>query len=190
MKQNINSKHICSMVVYTLFSLFLCMAGVGNASAAEINPVVKNVTFLPKVCQGEETVCGLTTTNAADGRFFYYQTTDGTMVNISKKDFGANVVAHKVVDGKCVIEFDAPITKIPAYAFCNCKNLTGNLVIPNSVTEIGDYAFFGCSGFTGNLTIPNSVTTIGFAAFYECSGFTGDLTISNSVTTIGESAFR
>lgn len=41
MKKKINSKHIGSMVVYTLLSLFLCMAGVGNASAAELNPVVK-----------------------------------------------------------------------------------------------------------------------------------------------------
>lgn len=42
MKKTINSKHIGSMVVYTLLSLFLCMAGVGNASAAEqLNPVVK-----------------------------------------------------------------------------------------------------------------------------------------------------
>lgn len=42
MKKTINSKHIGSMVLYTLLSLFLCMAGVGNASAAEqLNPVVK-----------------------------------------------------------------------------------------------------------------------------------------------------
>lgn len=42
MKKTINSKHIGSMVVYTLLSLFLCMAGVDNASAAEqLNPVVK-----------------------------------------------------------------------------------------------------------------------------------------------------
>jgi hypothetical protein len=42
MKKTINSKHIGSMIVYTLLSLFLCMAGVGNASAAEqLNPVVK-----------------------------------------------------------------------------------------------------------------------------------------------------
>ena len=121
--------------------------------------------------------------------FFRYQTSDGNTVNISNKDFGANVVAHKVVDGKCVIEFDAPITKIPTKAFYKCKNLTGNLVIPNSVTEIGYRAFKECSGLTGDLTIPNSVTTIGNSAFDGCSGLTGDLTISNSVKTIGYSVF-
>ena len=162
------------------------------------------MTFLPNVCEGEETVCGLTTTFTAPGHqindddicqmcghsFFRYQTSDGNTVDIGGRDFGATVVSHEVVDGKCVIEFDAPITKIPANAFYLCGKLTGNLVIPNSVTEIGDYAFYNCTGFTGDLTIPNSVKTIGESAFYYCTGFTGDLTISNSVTTIGKSAFE
>ena len=161
------------------------------------------MTFLPNVCEGEETVCGLTTPITVMGHqindddicqicnhsFFRYQTSDGNMVDISNKDFGAKVVAHEVVDGKCVIEFDAPITKIPTKAFYNCKNLTGNLVLPNSVTTIGESAFENCSGFTGNLTIPNSVTTIENYAFYNCSGFTGNLTITNSVTTIENYAF-
>lgn len=161
------------------------------------------MTFLPNVCEGEETVCGLTTTFTAPGHqindddicqmcghsFFRYQTSDGNTVDIGGRDFGATVVSHEVVDGKCVIEFDAPITKIPANAFYLCGKLTGNLVIPNSVTEIGDYAFYNCTGFTGDLTIPNSVKTIGESAFYYCSGFMGDLTIPNSVTTIGNSAF-
>ena len=161
------------------------------------------MTFLPNACEVEETVCGLTTTFTATGHqindddicqmcghsFFRYQTSDGNKVDISNKYFGAKVVSHEVVDDKCVIEFDAPITKIPEQAFYNCKNLTGNLVIPNSVTEIGYLAFAGCTGFKGNLTIPNSVTTIGNSAFQECSGFTGKLTISSSVTTIGNMAF-
>ena len=160
------------------------------------------MTFLPNVCNGEETVCGLTTTFTATGHqindddicqmcghsFFRYQTSDGNKVDISNKDFGAKVVAHEVVDDKFVIEFDAPITKIPAKAFSN-KRLIGNLVIPNSVTEIGDDAFYYCTGFTGDLIIPNSVTTIGNSAFYKCTGFTGDLTIPNSVTTIEKKAF-
>ena len=161
------------------------------------------MTFLPKACEVEETICGLTTTFTATEHqinvddicqicghsFFRYQTTDGNKVDISNKNFGATVVAHEVVDGKCVIEFDAPITKIPTRAFYNCKNLTGNLVLPNSVTTIGEQAFSGCFGFTGDLTIPNSVKTIGESAFSGCSGFTGDLIIPNSVTTIRKRAF-
>ena len=185
------------------------------------------MTFLPNVCEGEETVCGLTTSLAATGHkpnvddicqmcghsFFRYHTSDGNMVNISNKDFGANVVSHEVVNSECVIEFDAPITRIPAQAFIKSK-IQGDLVIPNSVTTIdeeafsnctelngsltlssnlktiGNRAFKSCDRFKGNLTIPNSVTTIGDLAFNNCTGFTGDLTIPNSVTTIGKSAFN
>ena len=161
------------------------------------------MTFLPNAYEVEETVCGLTTSLAATGHkpnaddicqicghsFFRYHTSDGNIVDISGRDFGANVVSHKVVDGECVIEFDAPITKIPMNAFRK-KKLTGNLVIPNSITTIEKSAFYGCTGLSGNLTIPNSVTTIGESAFLKCSGFTGNLTIPNSVKTIEKLAFR
>ena len=185
------------------------------------------MTFLPKACEVEETVCGLTTSLAATGHqinvddicqicghsFFRYHTSDSNMVDISNKDFGANVVSHEVVDGECVIEFDAPITKIPENAFNKCDNLTGNLVIPNTVTEIGVSAFSECKNLTGALILPNSVTKIGDGAFRSCSGFTtlklsetlsvipdhafyncsslsGNLVIPNSVIEIGSYAFR
>ena len=162
------------------------------------------ITFLPNVCKGEETVCGLTTTFTATGHqinvddicqmcghsYFRYHTSDGNIVDISGRDFGAKVVSHEVVNSECVIEFDAPITKIPTNAFSQCTNLTGNLIIPNSVTEIGNMAFNGCKGFNGTLTLSSNLKTIGDNAFYECSGFTGSLTLPNSVITIGESAFN
>ena len=88
------------------------------------------------------------------------------------------------------LQYFIGLSSIPWWAFYGCKNLSGNLLIPNSVTTIGEYAFSGCSGFTGSLTIPNSVTTIGNRAFAECRGFTGSLTIGNSVTTIGNAAFQ
>ena len=184
------------------------------------------MTFLPNACKVEETVCGLTTMFTATGHqindddicqicghsFFRYHTSDSNVVDISNKDFGANVVSHEVVDGECVIEFDAPITRIPQYAFqntklvgelripntvtsiqdnafCSCTGLTGDLVIPNSVIEIGSYAFRNCTGFNGTLTLSSNLKTIGAKAFFKCSGFTGYLTLPNSVTTIGESAF-
>ena len=184
------------------------------------------MTFLPNVCEGEETVCGLTTTIApkvhqtnADGlcqicgkSIFLYHTSDGNIVDIKGKDFGANVVSHNVVDGECVIAFDAPITKIPAQAFAkskikgsltipnsvttigeeafsNCTELKGSLTLSNSLKTIGNKAFYNCNSLNGSLTIPNTVTTIGISAFSNCYNFTGDLIIPNSVTTIGESAF-
>ena len=184
------------------------------------------MTFLPNACEVEETVCGLTTTFTATEHqinvddicqmcghsYFRYHTSDGNIVDISGRDFGAKVVSHEVVDGECVIEFDAPITQIPSAAFQNkklvgklripntvtsiqndvfngCSALTGDLIIPNSVTEIGNNAFNGCTGFNGTLTLSSNLKTIGDNAFCECTGFTGDLTLPNSVTTIGESAF-
>ena len=184
------------------------------------------MTFLPNACEGEETVCGLTTTIAATGHqinvddicqicghsFFRYHTSDSNMVDISNKDFGANVVSHEVVNSECVIEFDAPITKIPAQAFAkskikgsltipnsvttigaeafaHCTELKGSLTLSNSLKTIGNGAFYNCNSLNGSLTIPNTVTTIGIAAFGLCTGFNGSLTIPNSVTTIGSSAF-
>ena len=164
-----------------------------------------DVTFQPNQFTASDTICGLTTSIAATGHkpnaddicqycnhsFFRYTTSDGKIVdNIRYKDqFGANIVAHSVVDGKCVIEFDAPITKIPDQAFFECKNLTGDLVIPNSVKEIGRSAFNGCTGFNGTLTLSNKLETIGSYAFNNCSGFTGSLILPNSLTTIGKIAF-
>ena len=162
-----------------------------------------DVTFKPRGFYTTDTICGLTTSYIATGHklnaddvcqycnhsFFRYTTSDGKIVEPKNpKQFGANIVAHSVVDGKCVIEFDGPITKIPAKAFYNCKNLTGDLVIPNSVTEIGEQAFFNCTGLNGTLTLSSKLKKIGGTAFIQ-SGFTGTLKLPNSLTDIGGFAF-
>ena len=164
-----------------------------------------DVTFEPSKFTASDTICGLTTSVAATGHqpnaddicqicnhsFFRYTTSDGKIVNniSNPEQFGANIVAHSVVDGKCVIEFDAPITKIPANAFYNKNSLTGDLVIPNSVTEIGERAFENCTGLNGTLTLSNKLGKIGQYAFYGCTGFTGSLKLPNSLTDIGIAAF-
>ncbi len=78
------------------------------------------------------------------------------------------------------------VTKIGAFAFDNCKELTG-VTIPNSVTSIGRYAFNYCSHIR-NISIPDSVTSIGDHAFYECSRL-WSINIPQSVTSIGDYAF-
>ena len=160
-------------------------------------------TFLPNGFSETATISGLTVSKSRGSHttldgvcqycqhgIFSYTTADGKIVNnISNPDqFGANIVAHSVVDGKCVIEFDAPITKIPANAFYNKNSLTGDLVIPNSVTEIGEQAFQNCTGFNGTLTLSSKLKTIGEYAFNQ-SGFTGTLKLPNSLTDIGIAAF-
>lgn len=86
-------------------------------------------------------------------------------------------------------EVDYTVTEIGPAAFYRCPNLTGSLVIPNSITIIGGSAFGDCIGFNGSLTIGSSVISIGPSAFYRCSGLTGSLTIPSSVTEIGRDAF-
>ena len=163
-----------------------------------------DVTFKSRGFYTTDTICGLTTSYIATGHklnaddvcqycnhsFFRYTTSDGKIVETiqNQAQFGANIVAHSVVDGKCVIEFDGPITKIPDYAFCDCKNLTGAIVIPNSVKEIGIMAFADCTGLNGTLTLPNKLEKILVSAFYN-SGFTGTLKLPNSLTNIGNTAF-
>ena len=160
-----------------------------------------NVTFLPKALSTTDTICGLTSKIAAAGHkedgavcqmcghsFFRYKTSNNSKRNIDRYDFGANVVSHDIVNDECVIEFDAPITKIPNSVFMN-STLVGELRIPKSVTSIGPDAFYGCSGLTGDLTLPNSIKTIGMRAFSYCTGFNGTLTLPNSLTTIETQAF-
>ena len=160
-----------------------------------------NVTFLPKAFSTTDTICGLTSKIAAAGHkedgavcqmcghsFFRYKTSNNSKWNIDRYNFGANVVSHDIVNNECVIEFDAPITKIPNSVFMY-STLVGELRIPKSVTSIESGAFYRCSGLTGDLTLPNSIKTIGMQAFSYCTGFNGTLTLPNSLTTIGENAF-
>ena len=79
------------------------------------------------------------------------------------------------------------VTTINDFAMNGCANVTGALVIPDSVQTIGRSAFEG-TGFT-SLNLGNSVKEIGVSAFYNCATMTGDLVIPASVTTIGENAF-
>ena len=75
-------------------------------------------------------------------------------------------------------------------AFNGCSGFTGDLIIPDSVKTIQDSAFKGCSGFTGNLVLPTSITSIEYDTFKGCSGLTGNLVIPDLVTNIGSSAFN
>ena len=86
------------------------------------------------------------------------------------------------------IQFGKSVRSIGAEAFSGCRNLNGDLTIPDSVQIVGDRAFSGCTGLNGTLTLGSSLQTIGAGAFHYCP-FSGDLVIPDNVTSIGDSAF-
>jgi hypothetical protein len=111
------------------------------------------------------------------------------------------------------LTFPDTLQTIGQFAFEDCRNLTGKLVIPDSVTSIqtgalrlcvgfdelvigknvktiGNRSFAECHGFKGDLVIPDSVTLIDRDAFENCYGFNGSLIIGKSVKTIGYAAFN
>ena len=104
------------------------------------------------------------------------------------------------------------VIEIGEYAFYQCQQTRGDLVIPSNVESIGTYAFRDCtfdgvltlsslklkeikeytfsgSKLTGKLVLPLNVEKIGDNAFANCSGFTG-LTLNENLLSIGEDAFE
>ena len=117
--------------------------------------------------------------------FVFVLNPDGESYSVGAKDSSS-------IRGQLVIptEYNGkPVTSIMELGFRDCSDLTGDLVIPDSITHIGDSAFSGCKRFDGNLVLPDSITSIGYGVFSGCEGFTGDLIIPDSVTSIGNFAF-
>ena len=79
------------------------------------------------------------------------------------------------------------ITKIGAYAFMDCDDLTV-LNLPHSLEEMGEAAFSGLDGCVGELILTPRINTIAISAFSDCC-FTGTLIIPRGVTEIQEYAF-
>jgi hypothetical protein len=64
----------------------------------------------------------------------YYTSTDGNVVTPKfTTGFGANIVSNTYENGKGVIIFDGPVTKIGLKPFNRCQSLT-SISIPESVT--------------------------------------------------------
>ena len=87
------------------------------------------------------------------------------------------------------IKFGKNVRSIGERAFNGCRNLNGDLTLPDSVQTIGAGAFQGCEKLSGDLTIPDSVQTIGDSAFEFCTGLNGTLTLGKNLRTIAKAAF-
>lgn len=87
------------------------------------------------------------------------------------------------------IKFGKNVRSIGERAFLECRNLNGDLTLPDSVQTIGAGAFQGCEKLSGDLTIPDSVVEIGEGAFRDCKNLNGTLTLGRNLRTIGKEAF-
>ena len=103
------------------------------------------------------------------------------------------------------------LRRIGSFAFANCVNLDGEIVIPNTVATMETAAFQGCTSldsvvfnaasgnvpnqcFSGctalnSVTLNDTVTEIGYYAFSNCPNLTY-IEIPTSVTSIAKSSFQ
>lgn len=116
-----------------------------------------------------------------------YESKDGKVVMPLKADaFGAAIISNTYENGKGLICFDAPVTKVGEEAFCECENLA-SISLPNSVSEVANWAFYGCIQLK-SITLSERTLRIGESAFAVCQKL-ASITIPESVEEIGDSAF-
>ena len=116
----------------------------------------------------------------------WYTSYDGKVIAPNYDNvFGASIESNTYNDGKGVIKFDGPVTKVGDWAFYD-TDLT-SMSLPNSVKSIGYRAFYWMD-YMKEISLGNSVETISNEAFCECDGLE-TIAIPASVTSLGESAF-
>ena len=116
----------------------------------------------------------------------WYKTTKGQAVVFKDgvESFGAAMVSNTYSDGKGVIVFDGPVTRIPPGAFYNTALFEVHL--PETVIEIGDEAF--CyNREMDDFKFPSLVTYVGKNAFNSTGLRKVDLPAS--LVKIGAAAF-
>ena len=126
---------------------------------------------------------GNTVTSIGDKAFQYS--------NIASVDFGSGVTtigdsAFSDCWGLASVTIPSNMRTVGNSAFEKCGNLT-SLTINEGVTTIGNGSFCDLENLSGNLVIPNSVITISQGAFANNS--LTSLTIGSGVTSIAEYAF-
>lgn len=126
-------------------------------------------------------------TNMASNAFFgcsAIATVNYNAINCTNNEttpffFGSSITSFHIGNG---------VVSIPRALVMNCPNLTGQLVIPNTVTSIGSLSFSYC-GISNKLTIPSSVSSIANTAFAYCTGLTEIEVLSQTPPSCGATTF-
>lgn len=88
----------------------------------------------------------------------------------------------------CELKLPNNLEYIGAQAFCN-PGFYGDLHLPEKLKTIDDSAFEGCKNLTGNLIIPQGIIQINYRAF-AFTGFNGILQLHDGIIGILEGAFQ
>ena len=81
------------------------------------------------------------------------------------------------------------IEKIGAMAFYNCKNLTGEIVFPESLKELESCAFTYCENIS-SIKLNEGLEKIESATFADCINLTGELKFPSTMKVIDAYAFN
>ena len=102
----------------------------------------------------------------------WYTTTDGQVLSTNWPDRGVypKLVSNTYEDGRGVLVFDAPVDRIPHYAFSNASTLE-TVCLPEAVRRFDGVSFFGCPQLT-EVSIPGIVTSHGVNPFHGCKNLT------------------
>ncbi|MBR2968173.1 MAG: leucine-rich repeat protein [Clostridia bacterium] len=86
------------------------------------------------------------------------------------------------------ITLGSSIETIGANAFKNLDQVSGALIIPDSVKTIGDSAFYYGTGYT-SIVLGASVESVGYQAFRNCTNVT-QVTFKGPIASLDSSAFQ
>lgn len=79
--------------------------------------------------------------------------------------------------------FAEGLTLIKNHAFAGCQNLSGDIVLPDSLTTLRQYAFSSCSSVT-SFTLGTGLTHLDDYVFYNCTGLTSVTMTATTPPTI------
>lgn len=80
------------------------------------------------------------------------------------------------------------LVEIGSFAFGGCRNMTGQLDLPNSIERIGECAFIGCKGLEG-IKLPDTMERIEEKTFAGCTNLT-TVELPSTLVEVGSGAFE